>query len=81
MAFVAPYMGDLILSIALSIFGMVGGPICGLVASGIFMPCVNPWVRYDCNLSRSSLMNVISNVISRDNLNVLFMILFINENI
>jgi Na+/proline symporter len=45
MAFAVPYMGDLILSIALGIFGMVGGPICGVVASGLFLPFVNSWVR------------------------------------
>ena len=44
MAFAVPYMGDLILSIAQSIFGMIGGPICGVVAAGLFLPCVNSWV-------------------------------------
>lgn len=46
MAFVVPYMGELKLQIAVSIFGMVGGPLAGLSILGLFVPCCNAWVRY-----------------------------------
>ncbi len=45
MAFVVPYMGELVLQVALSIFGMVGGPLAGLAILALFVPCCNSWVR------------------------------------
>lgn len=41
MGFVAQFLGDLVLTIALSIFGFVGGPVLGLLTVGIFFPFVN----------------------------------------
>lgn len=44
LAFLSEKMGPLILQIALSIFGMVGGPLLGLFVMAMFIPCVNSWV-------------------------------------
>ncbi|XP_052718701.1 sodium-dependent multivitamin transporter-like [Crassostrea angulata] len=43
MAFLSEKMGPLILQIALSIFGMVGGPLLSLFVMAMFIPCVNSW--------------------------------------
>ena len=40
-AFVAEYMGDTVVSIALGIFGFVGGPLTAVITLGIFCPCIN----------------------------------------
>lgn len=42
---VAKYFGALILQIALSIFGFIGGPLTATLALGLFFPFVNPKVR------------------------------------
>ncbi len=44
LAYLAPLMGPALLYIALSIFGMVGGPLLGLFTQAIFLPMVNEWV-------------------------------------
>lgn len=44
LAFLSEKMGPLILQIALSIFGMVGGPLLSLFVMAMFIPCVNSWV-------------------------------------
>ena len=46
MSFVAPYMGDLIIQIVISIYGTAGGPLFGLFCLGIFFPFVNSVVSY-----------------------------------
>ncbi|XP_076449745.1 sodium-coupled monocarboxylate transporter 1-like [Babylonia areolata] len=43
LAYMAGVMGKTVLQIALSIFGMVGGPLMGLLLVGMFFPCVNCW--------------------------------------
>ncbi len=44
MAYLTPLLGDTLLQISLSIFGMVGGPLLGLFSLALFFPCVNSWV-------------------------------------
>ncbi|XP_070198071.1 sodium-coupled monocarboxylate transporter 1-like isoform X2 [Littorina saxatilis] len=43
LAYLAGVMGKTVLTIALSVFGMVGGPLLGLLLLGLFFPCVNSW--------------------------------------
>jgi hypothetical protein len=44
MGFCAQFFGDLILQMALSIFGFVGGPLNALLSLGLFLPFINSWV-------------------------------------
>ena len=45
LAFAAELFGPLILQVALSIYGMVGGPLLGLFICAMFIPIVNSWVN------------------------------------
>ena len=44
LAFLAELFGPLILQVALSIYGMVGGPLLGVFICALFLPMVNSWV-------------------------------------
>jgi hypothetical protein len=44
LAFIAELFGDLILQVALSIYGMIGGPLLGVFVCAMFIPMVNEWV-------------------------------------
>ena len=49
LAFLAPVLGDTVIQIALSVFGMIGGPLCGVVTLALFFPCCNAIVsRSNC---------------------------------
>ena len=62
LAFLSEKMGPLILQIALSIFGMVGGPLLGLFVMAMFIPCVNSWVCWIIILWSSFVLNrIVSN--------------------
>ena len=44
MAFLSEVLGDIVIQIAVSVFGMVGAPLCGVMSLGMFFPCANKWV-------------------------------------
>lgn len=43
LAFLAQAFGSLILQVALSIFGMIGGPLLGMFVCALFFPVINSW--------------------------------------
>ena len=51
LAFLAPVLGDTVIQIALSVFGMIGGPLCGVVTLALFFPCCNAIVS-NCHINR-----------------------------
>jgi Na+/proline symporter len=42
-AILIQYLGDTVLQLALSIFGLLGGPLLGVISLGLFVPSAN-WV-------------------------------------
>ena len=44
LAYVASLLGTTALRISFGVFGMVGGPLLGLILNGVFFPFMNSWV-------------------------------------
>ena len=44
-------LGDTVIQIALSVFGMIGGPLCGVVTLALFFPCCNAIVS-NCHINK-----------------------------
>ena len=51
LAFLAPVLGDTVIQIALSVFGMIGGPLCGVMTLALFFPCCNAIVSCPSSLA------------------------------
>lgn len=43
-AFLSEVLGKLVIQIVISVFGMVGGPLAGMISMGLFFPMANAWV-------------------------------------
>ncbi|RUS87058.1 hypothetical protein EGW08_005211 [Elysia chlorotica] len=43
LAYLADHLGKTALTISFSVFGMVGGPLLGVIMNGIFLPFINSW--------------------------------------
>ncbi|GFS12746.1 sodium-coupled monocarboxylate transporter [Elysia marginata] len=43
LAYMADHLGKTALTISFSVFGMVGGPLLGVIMNGIFLPFTNSW--------------------------------------
>ncbi|XP_053402912.1 sodium-dependent multivitamin transporter-like [Mercenaria mercenaria] len=70
LAFIAELFGDLILQVALSIYGMIGGPLLGLFVCAMFIPMVNEWGAVSgliVGLAMSSWLSVGSIIMANDN--------------
>lgn len=46
LAYLASFLGKTALTISFGIFGIVGGPLLGLIMSGMFIPFMNSWVSF-----------------------------------
>ena len=47
MAYIAPFFGDALLQIAISIFGVAGGPLLGMFIMGFFFRSANAYVSQE----------------------------------
>ena len=45
LAYMVDRLGETAFLISINLFGMVGGPVVGVIINGIFLPFVNSWVR------------------------------------
>ena len=43
-AFIAPLLGDALLTMSYSVFGTLGGPLTGILILGCLVPFANEWV-------------------------------------
>jgi hypothetical protein len=44
LAYLCQYFGNTVLQLALSLFGLLGGPLLGVISLGMFVPYANSFV-------------------------------------
>jgi len=45
-SFLCEYVGQTVLQLSLSIFGLLGGPLLGVISLGMFVPFTNSYVTF-----------------------------------
>lgn len=47
LAYLCFYLSDTVLQVSLSIFGLLGGPLLGVISLGMFVPFANSYVKLE----------------------------------